>query len=146
MVVIIRNTSAFQIWLCKIREKFTFTQYKWKSLILISGREFCCKKKKKSLNTWIITQLISSTVCLPEKRTYQFWGNWLFFSSLAPYNRRRGKWNQTTNTNLSKADDLKISDFNNDKKYKNLQSFKTQEKKQRKRYVVFTARKEFKGS
>lgn len=53
------------------------------------GRELFCKN---SLNSWIIIQLASGTPCLPGKSTYQFWGNWSSFSTLAPYNRR-GKWN-----------------------------------------------------
>lgn len=59
------------------------------------GESFFCthKKKKMSLNIWIIIRLASGTLWLPEESTYQFWGNWLSFSSLAPYNRRGGKWN-----------------------------------------------------
>ena len=36
-------------------------------------------------------QLASGTLCLPGKSTYQFWGNWPSFSTLAPYNRKERK-------------------------------------------------------
>lgn len=60
-----------------------------KSKASFLGRELFCKK---SLNMWIIIQLASGTLCLPDKSTYQLWGNWPSFSTLAPYDRR-GKRN-----------------------------------------------------
>lgn len=129
---IIRKTNAFEIWLCEIRQKFTFTQYKQQSLTWEETFAKKKKRKKNSLNIWIIIQLTSSTLCLPDKRTYQFGGNWPSFSSLAPYNRRRRKMElgyKHIYDMSSKTEHWKVSDFMKKKtKHEHLQSSKTQTK------------------
>lgn len=56
-------------------------------------------KKKKIFTKHLNYYPTNISHAMTGKSTYQFWGNWPSFSSLAPCNRR-GKRHQTTNTDL----------------------------------------------